>query len=410
MPDEYDDIRRRLSNYEKGLYFELGRAHEMGETPDKGWVKQFRIRTSEGPRVLDNAKTIGRGIEAVERKSGRINEREAGHQLDKERAAIEAGLLARSRWETVAGEKIPEKIRQQMRDLARDTKGKFQHVELSREAAVRAIEIGRSLASQQLELVRSYELQRADRARERLAKIRVIARAQERAEKFRKMEAFREAAARGRADAPRHVQAERAQQAELRAERAKTRETPETERDRITREAAEKTVREFQERLNIGPSTGKEPEKTSPGRGSPEAAKAALIEQVERDAARLAAREFPFPAPDKPREQQTVEIEERNTPELADAASVARDAADKAQAEREAADKVREAAQERAKALEQAQMHGIAPEVRDLLALGQAQPPTAAVETKPGYAPGVERGGTGQGRDPRTLGVDPRGR
>lgn len=35
MPDEYDVIRRRLTNYEKGLYFELGRARERGKLPKK---------------------------------------------------------------------------------------------------------------------------------------------------------------------------------------------------------------------------------------------------------------------------------------------------------------------------------------------------------------------------------------
>ncbi|CAM4097508.1 hypothetical protein NONI108955_08800 [Nocardia ninae] len=408
MPDEYDAVRKNLTPYERGLYFELGRAHEMGETADKGWVKQFRIQTAKGPRILDNARTAGQGIESVERKSGRVNERESREQIAKEHAGIAAGQIARSRWETVAGEKVPDKTRELMQDTADATKGKFQHVEISREAAARAMVIGRSLVSQQLELVRPYELQRADRARERLAKIRVIARAKEKAEKFRTAQQFQKAAARGREDAPRYVQAERARQTELRTERAKARVTPEAER--AARAVAEKAVREFKERLSAGAvSAGKAPEKTTAGRESPEAAKAALIEQVERDAARLAAREFPFPVPDKPREQQTVEVGERSTPELAEAARVEREAAEKARAGREAAEKAREAAQERARAMEQAQLHGVSPEVRNLLALGQAHPPTAAVETKPGYAPGVERGGTGQGQD-RARGIDPRGR
>ncbi|MGY1981159.1 hypothetical protein [Nocardia gipuzkoensis] len=83
MPDEYDAIRQRLTNYEKGLYFELGRAQERGETPEKGWVRQFRIETSKGPRVLDNARTEDRGTRGVERKSGRVNERDTREQLVK---------------------------------------------------------------------------------------------------------------------------------------------------------------------------------------------------------------------------------------------------------------------------------------------------------------------------------------
>ncbi|MGW5218649.1 hypothetical protein ACWEQA_12350 [Nocardia sp. NPDC004085] len=243
MPDEYDVVRRRLTNYEKGLYFELGRAHERGETPDKGWIRQFRVETPAGARILDSARTEGRATQGIERKSGRVNEKDAREQLDKERAGLEAGVLAKIRWETVAGEKISPKIAKNLHDMARDFGDKFQHVIISRADALRAIQLGRSLASQQLELIRPYELQRADRARERLAKIRQIVRAQERAEKFRRMQQFREAATRGRADAP---QVERDRQARADAERARqARQTPETDRARIEREAAERVAQEF---------------------------------------------------------------------------------------------------------------------------------------------------------------------
>lgn len=179
MPDEYDAIRKRLTRYERGLYFELGRARERGETRDKGWVPQFEIRTSEGARILDSARTHGRGTEGVERKSGRVNERDTYFQLFKERAALESGQLTRSRWETVAGEKIPDKVRRQLEALARDYPGRFHHEVVSRADALRAIRLGRSLASRQLELIRPYELDRADRARKRLEKIREIVRARE---------------------------------------------------------------------------------------------------------------------------------------------------------------------------------------------------------------------------------------
>ncbi|MGX1778659.1 hypothetical protein ACWIGW_41585 [Nocardia brasiliensis] len=174
VPDEYDKYRSNLTNYEKGLYFELGRAHEMGETPDKGWVRQFEIRTSEGPRVLDSARTDGSGVKAKERKSGRINEIETGKQLDKERAGLDTGQLTSSTWETVAGERIPPLVADKMDAMSRDFGSKFQHVTLSREDALRAMRLGQSLASKQMELFRPYELLRADRARERLENIRQI--------------------------------------------------------------------------------------------------------------------------------------------------------------------------------------------------------------------------------------------
>ncbi len=181
VSDEYDAARRDLSNYERGLYFELGRAHIRGETAEKGWVRQFEIRV--GPdqerRRLDSARTEGRGTRSVERKSGRINEVETRKQLRIERTALETGQLTRSGWETVAGERMPATVLADLRAIQRDFPGRFRHEVISRADALRAIEIGRSLASKQLELVRAYELDRADRARKRLANIREIVRQRE---------------------------------------------------------------------------------------------------------------------------------------------------------------------------------------------------------------------------------------
>ncbi|MEV4236202.1 hypothetical protein AB0J47_13580 [Nocardia sp. NPDC049737] len=179
MPDEYDAIRSELSNYEKGLYFELGRAHIRGETPEKGWVRQFKIETGKGARILDSARTEGRGTRGVERKSGRVNERDAREQLQKERAGLDSRQLTHSTWETVEGEKVPDKVREDMHALERDFPGRFRHEIVSRADAARAIRLGQSLVSQQLELIRAYELVRADRARKRLGKIRELVRARE---------------------------------------------------------------------------------------------------------------------------------------------------------------------------------------------------------------------------------------
>ncbi|MBF6190805.1 MULTISPECIES: hypothetical protein [Nocardia] len=355
MPDEYDAVRRRLTNYEKGLYFELGRAHELGETPEKGWAHHFRIETKDGPRVLDSARTQGRGVQGVERKSGRVNEVDARAQLRKDRDGLNSGRITHARWETVAGEKIPDKVREDLRDMARDFGDKFQHVIISRADALRAMQLGRSLASKQLELIRPYELQRADRARERLAKIRQIVRAQERAEQFRKMQQFREAAARGRADAP---QVERDRQARAEAERARqARQTPETERARIEREAAERVAQEF-------------------------------------------------PVPSQYQERETADTAEQVARESADAASVEREAAE---ARATAAEKEREAAfkaldEARNAAFKELDEKGRLSEVERLLWLGQAHHPQAAVRHPPGQAPSVVRGGTGHGQD-RARGI-----
>ncbi|MEU2093018.1 hypothetical protein [Nocardia beijingensis] len=344
-----------MTNYEKGLYFELGRAHERGETPERGWVRQFAIKTDKGVRVVDSARTEGRGADSVERKSGRVNERDARRQLDLERLALESGRISRSRWETVAGEKVPDKVREDIRDMFRDFGDKFTHVVISRADALRAMKLGQSLASQQLELVRAYELDRADRARQRLAKIRQILRARERAEKFRTMQQIREAAARGRADAP---QIERDRQARAGAERARpVRQTPETERARIEREAAERVAQEF-------------------------------------------------PVPSQYQERETSDTGEQAVREAADAARVEREAVE---ARAAAAEKEREAAfkalnEARNAAFKELDEKGRLSEVERLLWLGQAQHPQAAVRQPPGHAPSVLRGGTGHGQD-RARGI-----
>ena len=231
MPDEYDAIRRRLTRYERGLYFELGRARERGETPEKGWVRQFEIQTGAGARILDSARTHGRSTQGVERKSGRVNERDANDQLTRERAALTTGRMIHSRWETVAGERLPDKTRKQLADMARDFPGRFQHEVVSRADAVRAIRLGQSLMAKQLELIRPYELDRADRARKRLEKIREIVRARENQARENAID--------------RHPTAREPDHQQAREITAPTHQSPSTDHieaaDRAQREAAEKT-------------------------------------------------------------------------------------------------------------------------------------------------------------------------
>ncbi|GAA5081605.1 hypothetical protein [Nocardia iowensis] len=416
MPDEYDKIREEFNPPERGRIFENG-TEEVFHDQEKGYVSHpAPYTTSFGPRKFDKARADELGkVHALDDKSGQVGSKNDLRELAKDRELLASREIETLTIRTVAGEKVSAAYERGLNELRKEFGARVIQVELTREQArdVFAKGIAREKDARQLELPGVAQQAREQKGvdlQKRREKQVTLAKAREVKGKFQAVQKFSQSAERGRAEAPQRIQAERAQQAQERDERAKTREAPETERERVSREAAEKTVREFQERLKTGPvpSAGKAPEKTTPERGSPEAAKAALVEQVERDAARLAAREFPFPVPARPQERETVEIGERSTPELNQAASVEREAADKARAEREAADKAREAAQERAKALEQAQLQGISPEVKKLLALGQAHPPTAAVETKPGYAPGVERGGTGQGRDPRTPEIGPR--
>ncbi|WP_280246472.1 hypothetical protein [Nocardia abscessus] len=94
---------------------------------------------------MDSARTEGRGADSVERKSGRVNDRDAGRQLDLERLALDSVQISRSRWETVAGEKVPDKVRQDIQDMVRDFGDKFTHVIISRADALRAMKLGQSL-------------------------------------------------------------------------------------------------------------------------------------------------------------------------------------------------------------------------------------------------------------------------
>ncbi|WP_405160653.1 hypothetical protein OG203_30255 [Nocardia sp. NBC_01499] len=420
MGDGYSRDRDQVPNHERGKIFENGtdrffRDRESGYTQgsrkyefrDKGGRTE-RIQFDKIRNEQDRSRT-----DSVEEKSGRIEGRKDEKQLRGVRELLNRGEINRHILRSVEGESISKECQELINGLKRDFPDRFTHLKISRTDARAIWAIGKDLErgkqvetperGKQLELpgvgekAREAKAQEAQKQRDKQA---ALAKARGAKEKFQAVQRFSQGAELGRAEAPQRVQAERAQQAQERAERAKTRETPQAERDRATRAAGEKGVREFQDRLKPGPepSAGKAPEKSTPERESPEAARA----RVEREAQDRVLREFPFPVPSQSPEQETPEVGERATPELGDAASVEREAADKARvAQREAADKALQAAQERSKALEQNQLQGLSPEVRNLLALGQAQPPTAAVETKPGYAPGVERGGTGQtqGRD-----------
>ncbi|MGF6889482.1 hypothetical protein ABIA39_008916 [Nocardia sp. GAS34] len=197
MPDEYDRIRKDLSVGERGLYFELGRAHLLGETQARGWVRQFAIKTDQGARVLDSARGDGKGVEGRERKSGQVDR--IFQQVDRERSALEKSQMTRSRWETVEGEKISRSAEKDLAEMRRDFGGRFEHVVVSRADATRAIAVGRDLVqSQQLELVQPYVLERAQRARVRLEKIRELVRQKERdaQEKAAREKETREKAAR----------------------------------------------------------------------------------------------------------------------------------------------------------------------------------------------------------------------
>ncbi|MGY5209493.1 hypothetical protein [Nocardia gipuzkoensis] len=346
MPDEYDRIRDPYDNPARGRIFENGIEHLFRDRQN-GYVKQpDRYVTSLGYRHYDKARADEQGrIHAIEDKSGQTGSKNDIRELQKDRELLAKREIESLRIRTVAGEQMSPKYQKMLTELKQEFGDRVIHQELTREQARAAFSKGlaRESDARQLELKTRYELNRANRARQRLAKLRDIVRARGRAEKFRKMQQFREAAARGRADAPRQA-----------------------ERDRQVREQAERA-------------------------------------RVEREAAERLAREFPVP--DQYSQREAVDAGEQAAREAAGAASVERAAAEAhaaAEKEREATFKALDEA--RNAVFRELDEKGRLSEVERLLWLGQAQHPQAAVRQPPGQAPGVARGGTGHGQD-RSRGI-----
>ncbi|MGY2024542.1 hypothetical protein [Nocardia gipuzkoensis] len=358
MPDEYDRIRDPYDNPARGRIFENGIEHLFRDRQN-GYVKQpDRYVTSLGYRHYDKARADEQGrIHAIEDKSGQTGSKNDIRELQKDRELLAKREIESLRIRTVVGEQMSPKYQKLLTELKQEFGDRVIHQELTREQARAAFSKGlaRESDARQLELKTRYELNRANRARQRLAKLRDIVRARGRAEKFPKMQQFREAAARGRADAPR--QAERDRQVREQAERARQAlRTPEAERARVEREAAERLAREF-------------------------------------------------PVPDQYSQREAVDAGEQAAREAAGAASVERAAAEAhaaAEKEREATFKALDEA--RNAAFRELDEKGRLSEVERLLWLGQAQHPQAAVRQPPGQAPGVARGGTRHGQD-RSRGI-----
>ncbi|MFI6047709.1 hypothetical protein ACIA8C_39255 [Nocardia sp. NPDC051321] len=405
MPDGYDKDRDGYDNNSRGRIFENG-TYEHFRDRENGYVQGSEKYRAAGVKIkFDKVKQVGDKVRSIEENSGQMKGPKDEKQLEVVYELIRTGRIDHYTLRTVERELISERCQELIDKIRRDFPEKSTHLVIDRETA-REIwakgqqkEVSKRLG-QQLELdkvrekAREGKAQALQNARDKQAG---LAKAREVREKFRNMQKFREGVIRGRVEAPQRVQAERAQRAREQTERAKSREAPQAERDRTVREAAEKAVREFQARLAAGPTpAGKALEKTAPERETPEAARA----RVAREAAERVAREFPFPVPEKPRERETIEIGERSTPELADAATVEREAAD--QAQKQAREAAREQDAARNAAYERLQEQGRLTEVQRLHWLGQGTDPRGAVREPPGHAPPVQghgRDGQGQGRE-----------
>ncbi|WP_280473845.1 hypothetical protein [Nocardia asiatica] len=356
MPgDGYDSDRSGFDSNERGRIFENG-ADRFFRDRENGYVIHSRTYEVGKDRIqFDKIKEDRDFTYTIEEKSGRIRGGKDEKQLRAVRELLDKNKNHQHVLRSVQGESISKEAQELIVGLLRDFPDQFTHQVIARADAREIWARGRALEQgQQLELPGVGEKARQQRQQEkakRQEKITGLAKARDRAEKFRKMQQFREAAARGRSDAPQKVARDRQVRAE--AERARqARQTPEAERARIEREAAERVAREF-------------------------------------------------PVPSQYRERETADSGEQAAREVADAASVEREAA---QARAAAAEREREAA---SKALDEARNaafkeldeKGRLSEVERLVWLGQATHPQAAVRQSPGRAPSVERGGTGQGQD-----------
>ncbi|WP_280248469.1 hypothetical protein [Nocardia abscessus] len=367
--DEYERDRENYKPHERGRIFENG-IEAYFKDRERGYLPTSRIyKTPEGRIKFDHVREEQGKTFSIEDKSGRIEGPKDEKQLKALRVLLETGVVQEHTLRSVEGETVSKDCRELINGLKQDFRDRFTHLEISRTEARTIWALGVDLErskqlelpeqGKQLELPGVAEKAREEKAQElqkRRDKIALLAKARGQAEKFRNMLRFRDGATRGRAQAPERV--ERDRQAQEQAKRARqARETPDA---LVAREAAERVALEF-------------------------------------------------PVPEQFQLREAADTVEQAAREAADAASLERAAADARTAEekaREQARIAREAAdnKERAEELARLQARGVPPEVVKLLGLGQAQPPSAAVREPPGHAPGVVRGGTGQGHE-RSRGI-----
>ncbi|MFI6168798.1 hypothetical protein ACIBCN_18605 [Nocardia sp. NPDC051052] len=340
---------------EMGNRFRDGMALFRGQTPERGYEKEVRLETSLGPRISDVANV---GIaRSSEYKAGGSDKQKTLRQLDKDERYIREVPGASVDWTIVEGARFDKEVQARLKQLQEKYRGQFIVNEITREQRRLALTIGKHVEKQRQAKEKETRAQeRAEKERQRKAQQQAVERAKVRAEQNRKMQQLREAAARGRADAPERVEQER-KTLDVLKQVARERAASETERDRVARESAERVLKEF-----------------------------------------------PFPVASQSHDRETVEVGGRAAPELADAASVEREAAEREATkvhERRAA-QLAELNLARDAAIKERQDR--ATEMERLVWLGQAVHPLGAVLEPPGHAPGVERGGTGQGPD-RTRGI-----
>ncbi|WP_156959815.1 hypothetical protein [Nocardia sp. BMG51109] len=305
---------------EVGNRFRDGMAFLRGQTPERGYEKEVRVKTDRGPRIQDVANREIR--EGSEYKSGRVDKEKTLPQLDKEERLIIQGW--RLDWTTVEGARIDREVQDRVRELTAKYPDRFKIQEVSREQLRLALTVAKNLEKQRKkqerehrqrekekaqqraideravqrltkskQQVKTYELHRADRARKRLEHIREIVKARDRSEGFQAIQKFRDAADRGRTAGRAVPQQEERQRDEHQREVPTT--PARAERERIIQLAKERAVREWRDewlglkpREQSGRHTQQERERQERETREREAADAAVHKARKAAAARLA--------------------------------------------------------------------------------------------------------------------------
>ncbi|QIS01283.1 hypothetical protein F5X71_02190 [Nocardia brasiliensis] len=244
----------------------------QGQTPDRGYDKEVRHVTPDGPRVHDvGSKTFRVGNEY---KAGRVDKDKALPQLEKEEHLLEQGYQIN--WTIVQGARVDREVLEKFQEKKDRWGNQFKVQEVTREQRRLALTIGKRLEKQK----RAKE--KAERARERAEQQRLRERkerAQHRLENIRRIakeKQHREQVQAAELAAARQAAKEfptlgQLMQREPVKPTAKEPKAPETERDRVAREAAETAVRDVQKQFRIEPvSPEKTPEKSTPEREAAE--------------------------------------------------------------------------------------------------------------------------------------------
>ncbi|AFT98360.1 hypothetical protein [Nocardia brasiliensis] len=270
-----------------GNRFRDGMALLRGQTPDRGYEKEVRLETSLGPRISDVANVSL--TKSSEYKAGGSQKEKTLKQLDKDERYIREVPGAMVDWTIVQGARHDKEVRDRIKELEGKYPGQFVVQEITREQRRLALTIGKRLEKQQRakekadrarERAEQQRLrQRRERAQQRLENIRRIAKEKQRREQVQAAEL-----AAARQAAKEFPTLEHLIQRESAKPPAKEPKAPETERDRIAREAAETAARDVQKQFRIEPVTPvKAPEKNTAEREAAEQKRLTEL-QIQREA------------------------------------------------------------------------------------------------------------------------------